>query len=150
LASGTTRLFVIGAPDSTDPHAECGPGKTPGRDGRGHWLHGVSGNPGGGVRPSAEVVAMARAYTTKAIETLVSCLEAKSGMVRVVAANALLDRAWGKPKETHEITPGEGSALMFAALSASQMAVIAEQLSRRERELAAQMPALLPASTEAA
>ena len=60
---------------------------------------GVSGNPTG--RPKlpeniGELRELARAYTQEAIETLVIVMASGTGQARVVAANALLDRGWGK------------------------------------------------------
>jgi Family of unknown function (DUF5681) len=68
---------------------------------------GQSGNPGGRPKVVAEVRELARAHTGKAIETLVSIMtNTKSApAARVSAANALLDRGYGKPPQ--HIT-GEG------------------------------------------
>lgn len=62
---------------------------------------GQSGNPSGRPKESALVKSLARAHTEVAIATLASILgdsDAKPGE-RVAAANALLDRAWGKPAQ---------------------------------------------------
>jgi hypothetical protein len=68
---------------------------------------GQSGNPGGRPKVIAEVKELARAHTGEAIETLVSIMtNPKSApAARVSAANALLDRGYGKPPQ--HIT-GEG------------------------------------------
>jgi hypothetical protein len=68
---------------------------------------GQSGNPGGRPKVVAEVKELARAHTGEAIETLVSIMtNIKSApAARVSAANALLDRGYGKPPQ--HIT-GEG------------------------------------------
>ena len=68
---------------------------------------GQSGNPGGRPKVVAEVKELARAHTGEAIETLVSIMtNPKSApAARVSAANALLDRGYGKPPQ--HIT-GEG------------------------------------------
>jgi hypothetical protein len=68
---------------------------------------GRSGNPGGRPKVVAEVKELARAHTGEAIETLVSIMtNPKSApAARVSAANALLDRGYGKPPQ--HIT-GEG------------------------------------------
>ena len=68
---------------------------------------GQSGNPGGRPKVIAEVKELARAHTGAAIETLVSIMtNPKSApAARVSAANALLDRGYGKPPQ--HIT-GEG------------------------------------------
>ena len=72
---------------------------------------GQSGNPGGRPKVIAEVKELARAHTGEAIETLVSIMtNPKSApAARVSAANALLDRGYGKPPQ--HIT-GEGGAFV--------------------------------------
>lgn len=63
----------------------------------------VSGDPrqNAGGRPKAlvEVVELARQHTPAAIKALADNLTDENGAVRNVAAQALLDRAWGKAKE---------------------------------------------------
>jgi hypothetical protein len=63
---------------------------------------GHSGNPGGRPKVVAEVRELAREHTGKAIETLVSIMTNTKGApaARVSAANALLDRGYGKPPRT--------------------------------------------------
>jgi hypothetical protein len=60
-------------------------------------------NPLGVAAIPVEVKEAARAHTMAAIQTLVDCLNHPQGSFRVAAANSLLDRAWGKPKESLEI-----------------------------------------------
>lgn len=59
---------------------------------------GQSGNPGGRPKEAGEVKELARAHTAEAIKTLASIMRAKRtpSAARVAAANALLDRGWGK------------------------------------------------------
>ena len=68
---------------------------------------GQSGNPGGRPKVIAEVKELAREHTGAAIETLVSIMSNPKAApaARVSAANALLDRGYGKPPQ--HIT-GEG------------------------------------------
>jgi hypothetical protein len=68
---------------------------------------GQSGNPGGRPKVVAEVRELAREHTSKAVETLVSIMtnQKAAPAARVSAANALLDRGYGKPPQ--HIT-GEG------------------------------------------
>ena len=68
---------------------------------------GQSGNPGGRPKVIAEVKELARAHTGEAIKTLVSIMtnHKAAPAARVSAANALLDRGYGKPLQ--HIT-GEG------------------------------------------
>lgn len=73
------------------------------------WAKGQSGNPGGRsprVGPNGETVAeLARAHTKEAIDCLVEVVTGKfnDARDRIAAANALLDRGWGKPKETVDL-----------------------------------------------
>lgn len=73
------------------------------------WKPGQSGNPGGRsprVGPNGESIAeLARAHTTEALATLVEVCNAKTGehRDRIAAANAILDRGWGKPKESMDL-----------------------------------------------
>jgi hypothetical protein len=70
------------------------------RDSGGRFKKGVSGNPGGRPKQSADVVEAARALTPKAIETLEHLLaNGENEMTRVRAAEILLNRAWGTPAQ---------------------------------------------------
>lgn len=79
------------------------------RTGETTWKKGQSGNPGGRsprVGPNGETIAeLARAHTAEALATLVEVCNAKQNEPRdrVSAANAILDRGWGKPKESVDL-----------------------------------------------
>jgi len=74
---------------------------------------GKSGNPGGKPRAIVEVQNLARSYTTEAVEGLVRVLrdEKTPPAAVVAAANALLDRAWGRPSQSVEHTGSIGGGL---------------------------------------
>jgi hypothetical protein len=59
------------------------------------------GNKLGGQRPGRfqETQQLARQHSVDAVRTLVERLHDPDGRVAVVAANSLLDRGWGKPRE---------------------------------------------------
>lgn len=64
---------------------------------------GNSANPGG--RPKLpedikHVRELARQYTHRAVDALVAVLDGDSAAASVAAANALLDRGWGKPEQS--------------------------------------------------
>jgi hypothetical protein len=63
-----------------------------------------------------EIRSLARKYTEQAIETLVHVMrEPKAPQAsRVAAATALLDRGWGKPQQTTELTVKRVSANQLA------------------------------------
>ena len=82
---------------------------------------GVSGNPGGKPKAIVEVQTLAREHSREAIEGLVRILrDEKTPPVAVVAAaNALLDRAWGRPMQAVQHTGSIGGlgAILDAAFS---------------------------------
>ena len=57
---------------------------------------GVSGNPGGRPKESEDLKALARSYTTEAVERLAYWLRSDNPKASVAAASILLDRAYGK------------------------------------------------------
>lgn len=66
----------------------------------GKFAPGQSGNPGGRPKDEHRVADLARSYTTEAIETLVDLMRnATEDRVRGTAAQALLDRGWGKARQ---------------------------------------------------
>jgi hypothetical protein len=66
----------------------------------GQFTPGKSGNPGGRPKDECRVADLARSYTTEAIETLVELMRhGRDDRVRGTAAQALLDRGWGKARQ---------------------------------------------------
>ena len=67
---------------------------------------GVSGNPGGRPKELREVTELARSQTTDAIKTLVAAMNTDSApwAARIAAANAILDRGWGRTKESVDMS----------------------------------------------
>jgi hypothetical protein len=77
----------------------------------GQFAPGQSGNPGGRPKDEHRVAELARSYKLEAIDTLVELMrEGKDERVRGTAAQALLDRGWGKAK-VEVVTDAEGSYL---------------------------------------
>ena len=65
----------------------------------GQFKRGFSGNPGGRPKDEYKVAELARSYTVEAVETLVDLMRhGKDERVRGTAAQALLNRGWGKAK----------------------------------------------------
>jgi len=62
------------------------------------FKRGQSGNPAGRAKENPELKALAREHTADAIKTLVEIMRSSRtpAVARVSAANALLDRGWGK------------------------------------------------------
>ncbi len=71
---------------------------------------GKSGNPGGMPKGYGEMRAAARKHTAAALQALVDALS--DNKLRVVAAQALLDRGWGKPTQAATGEGGEGPVEM--------------------------------------
>lgn len=77
---------------------------------------GQSGNPKGRAKIVLEdgraLSDVAKEYTTEAIETLASVMrEGQSDKARISAANALLDRGWGRPKQDMDLGVNLGAEL---------------------------------------
>jgi len=70
----------------------------------GKFAPGVSGNPGGVSEARREMQELARLHSVEAIETAVRIMRTgKSETSRLVAANMLLDRGWGKPRQSVDV-----------------------------------------------
>ena len=85
-------------------------GNTVGRQ----WQKGVSANPKGRTPIIGEIRELARKQSKTAIRALVRIVkDEKSPPAAVVAAaNSLLDRAFGKPEQSHQIA-GDGMILQI-------------------------------------
>lgn len=84
-----------------------------------------------GTTDLRKVKAAARQYTDEAIQTLRDCLKDENGRVRVAAAEALLDRGWGRVAQE----PGEMSDI--------NAAMLALQKQKLENEIALQRQSLM-------
>lgn len=60
---------------------------------------GQSGNPGGRPKEDSEVKALARQYGREAVEKLADLMRNADDRTAAAAANALLDRGFGKPAQ---------------------------------------------------
>lgn len=70
------------------------------------------------AKASAEVRSLARAHTETAVSTLRGICTSKKApaSARVAAAEALLNRGWGKPKEFHELDVSDQLAELLKAI----------------------------------
>jgi len=85
----------------------------------GKWLPGRSGNPGGRPKEERVVLDLAREYAPAAVRELARiAVEGKSERCRVLAATALLDRAYGRPATVINGDGAGGFLAGFAALIA--------------------------------
>ncbi len=60
---------------------------------------GRSGNPGGRAKENPEVKTLARQNAPRAIKRIIELMDSKDERVALAAANAILDRAYGKPRQ---------------------------------------------------
>lgn len=80
------------------------------------FTKGKSPNPGGRPKLPEDVKhvrELARNYTQEAVTALVDVMKDGSGPARVAAANALLDRGWGRPAQPVD-GDGEGGAIQHS------------------------------------
>ena len=98
------------------------------RNNLGQFISGHSGNAGGRPRDEHKVAELARSYTTEAIDTLVDLMRhGKDDRVRGTAAQALLERGWGKPRVEVTTTNKSDSQSFIEALQE-----VAERVKRRQ------------------
>jgi hypothetical protein len=77
---------------------------------------GQSGNPGGRPKGERSVREIAQQHTAAAMETLVAVMQTGKNSERVQAATALLDRGWGKPTQSVEMS-GDRTTLVDLLVS---------------------------------
>jgi hypothetical protein len=103
------------------------PETIPGRI-NGKFAPGTSGNPGGRPKAVREVEELARQKTTTAIETLDAICGDKEAphAARVSAAVALLNRAWGTPRDTIDASFTNSTSSPAQASDESLLANVAD------------------------
>ena len=69
----------------------------------GTFKPGTSGNPGGRPKECAEVKALAREFGAEAIEKLAALMRDEDKRTALAAAQALLDRGYGKPSQSVDL-----------------------------------------------
>lgn len=75
---------------------------------------GQSGNPGGRPKEDPELKELCKLRAHEAVATLVEVMKSKKSpaAARVTAACAILDRGYGKPMQTTELTGKDGKDLI--------------------------------------
>ncbi len=89
---------------------------------------GVSGNPGGRPRVPRDVRQALRIHTPEAIDTLVRVMRTASPSLALRAAEAILDRAWGRPPWPENHADCKPFAVMPADERLRCLTAIAERL----------------------
>lgn len=77
------------------------------RDSAGRFVKGESGNPSGRKKADERVQKALKAATYDAAQTLVALLNSNDDRVRYQAATAILDRVYGKPKQSVDVEQSE-------------------------------------------
>lgn len=80
---------------------------------------GQSGNPNGRPKVPKEFRELAKANSTKALEIIIEIMKdpkSKPGD-RLRAAEMIMDRAWGKPKQGLELTGEDGGPIQFGVVA---------------------------------
>ena len=80
---------------------------------RGRFQPGKSGNPGGRPKDIGRVRELARKHTEGALATLAAIMgdDKMPAAARVRAAEAMLDRAWGRPETTANVAGPDGGPI---------------------------------------
>ena len=105
----------------------------------GQWAPGQSGNPGGRPGGVAEVRELARTHTADAIACLVQEMtNGDTSHARIAAANAILDRAWGRPTQAiagdAEAPPVQLSVETRVAMARQAIAEAFREVVREDEE----------------
>lgn len=79
----------------------------------GSFKKGQSGNPSGRPAEIKHVRELARQHTEEAINTLAQiCRSGEKEQARVAAAEALLNRAWGRPEQAIHLEDQDGKTIV--------------------------------------
>jgi hypothetical protein len=81
------------------------------------FVKGQSGNPSGRPKANSEVTQAAQGYGIEAVHRLAELMRGDNPKVAKEAAVALLDRGYGKPTQTTELSGPDGSAINLGGLA---------------------------------
>lgn len=98
---------------------------------------GKSGNPGGRPKSALNIRELAQKHGPKCIEVLQNLLITGDERTQVAAAQALLDRGFGKPSQGVELSGPEGGPIQTATelIDRPPRETLEEWQARRKKEL---------------
>ena len=73
------------------------------------FVKGKSGNPTGRPKENAEIKALAQAKSIEAFNRIVSLLYSEDDKISLAAAKEIIDRGYGKPAQSVDISDNEGT-----------------------------------------
>jgi hypothetical protein len=72
---------------------------------------GASGNPSGRPKIPDDIKKILKLQAPNALQKLLTLMESNDERIALTAANCVLDRAWGKPAQSTEISGPDGEAI---------------------------------------
>ncbi len=97
---------------------------------------GKSGNPKGRPPVIREVQELAKDYTEEAVMALLDVMtdERSNGSARVQAAVAMLDRGWGRPKQSVDVKVDHNASGLATAIAAAQERMAQQALAAQRAQ----------------
>jgi hypothetical protein len=111
---------------------------------------GESGNPGGRTASFAECQRLAREASPDAMRRLVELMESSDERVALMAADKVLERAWGKPKEDPDAGGKRYSQLPAdeRRREVERLIALGKEIIARETERVASLPQVIEGEAE--
>lgn len=93
------------------------------------WKPGTSGNPGGRPKEDPEMKAILKAACPKAAAKLVELLDCVNPKIVLSAANSILDRIYGRPKESVDMNVSQDDSINLQIRG-----VLLEELKKKQHD----------------